>query len=75
MDVTELYHHCEDKSCNFCEWCAQNLTDLGWERLFEDNPWNHSSDTSNAATYTELDEELVFIVYQEILSYSDGQYS
>ena len=45
MDVTELYHHCEGKSCNFCEWHAQNPIDLGWERLFEDNPWDNLSDT------------------------------
>ena len=68
MDVTELYHYCEGKSCNFCEWHAQNPIDLGWERLLEDNPWDNLSDTSNAATYTELDEELVFIVYEEILT-------
>ena len=54
MDVTELYHHCEGKSCNFCEWHAQNPIDLGWERLLEDDPWDNLSDTSNAATYTEL---------------------
>ena len=38
MDVTKLYHRCEGKSSNFCEWRAQNPIDIGWERLFEDNP-------------------------------------
>ena len=52
MDVTKLYHSCEGKSCNFCEWHAHNPIDIGWERLFEDNPWDNSNDNSNAVTYT-----------------------
>ena len=72
MDVTKLYHRCEGKSCKFCEWRAQNHIDIGWERLFEDNPWDNSSDNSNAATYTEVDEESVFIVDEEILTVMDS---
>ena len=72
MDVTKLYHRCEGKSRNFCEWRAQNPIDIGWERLFEDNPWDNSSDNSNTATYTEMDEESVFIVDEEILTVMDS---
>ena len=71
MDVTKLYHRCEGKSCKFCEWRAQNPIDIGWERLFEDNPDN-SSDNSNAVIYAEVDEESVFIVDEEILTVMDS---
>ena len=75
MDVTKLYHRCEGKNCNFCEWpacSAHNPIDIGWERLFEDNPWDNSSDNSNAVTYTEVDEESMFIVDEEILTVMDS---
>ena len=72
MDVTKLYHRCEGKSCNFCEWRAHDPIDIGWERLFEDNPWDNSSDNSNAVTYTEVDEESMFTVDEEILTVMDS---
>ena len=72
MDVTKLYHRCEGKSCNFCEWRAHKTIDIGWERLFEDNPWDNSSDNSNAVSYTEVDEESMFIVDEEILTVMDS---
>ena len=45
---------------------------IGWERLFEDNPWDNLSDNSNAATYTEVDEKSVFIVDEKILTVMDS---
>ena len=47
-------------------------TPFGWERLFEDNPWDNSSDNSNAVSYTEVDEESMFIVDEEILTVMDS---
>ena len=59
MDVTKLYYCCEGESCSFCECSvAWNPIDIGWKTSFEDN----LSDSNNAATCTEANEELVFIV-------------
>ena len=67
MNVTKLYHRCEGENCSYCEWHAQNPIDIGWERLFEDNPKDNSSDNGNAATCT-CTEESVFIVDEEVAS-------
>ena len=76
MYVTKLYHRCEGKSCKFCEWSAHNPIDIGWERLFKDNPWDNSSDNSNAATYQLIQRWMksrsVFIVDEEILTVMDS---
>ena len=72
MNVTKLYHRCEGENCSFCEWRAQNPIDIGWERLFEDNPKDNSSDNSNAATCTEANEESVFIVNEEVITIMDS---
>ena len=52
--------------------CSQLPVDIGWERLFKDNPWDNSSDNSHAVSYTEVDKESMFIVDEEILTVMDS---
>ena len=47
-------------------WRAQNPIEIGWERLFEDNPMDKSSNNNTPATCTEVGEEPVFVVNKEV---------